>query len=223
MSSFSQHGEDVTLDKLLSFSRSGFYVDVGAADPIRFSNSYRFYKKGWSGILVEPNPGRIDRLKTIRPRDTVLNIGVSTTNGGLPFFFFDPPNVSTFSDRGKEVNVSNGYRYVKTEIIQTISLREILDQNYRDELGRIDFLSVDTEGFDMDVLRSNDWSKYRPRYVLVESIVGDSRDVGRAEISGFMRAKGYDEIFYNGLNIIFEATRAGEVSAQHLKVSPSSH
>jgi FkbM family methyltransferase len=202
--SYSQHGEDILLDRFLSFASSGVYVDIGAADPIRFSNSYRFYKKGWRGVLIEPNPNRIDRLRAIRSRDTTLNLGVSTSNAELPFFIFDPPNVSTFSDRSRNINVSNGYKYVKTEMIATKSLSDIFDLDLFSELGKIDFLSVDTEGFDMDVLSSNNWTKYRPKFVLVESIEGDSRDVGRFEISRFMASAGYDEVFYNGLNIIFK-------------------
>lgn len=203
ISSYSQHGEDIILDKFLNNKKNGYYIDIGTADPIRFSNTYRFYKKGWSGFLIEPNPFRIDKIKKVRPRDNVINTGVTELQGVMDFFVFNPPNVSTFSSRAKEINIENGYTYEQTLSVPTVPLSEIIHNAQNMYKEAIDFISIDTEGYDMAVLASNDWTTYRPRFVIVECVKSDTRDVGYAEFVSFMKKNNYSEVFYNNLNIIF--------------------
>lgn len=203
-SSYSQHAEDKILDTLTGSKKNGFYVDVGTADPIRFSNTYRFYKKGWKGILIEPNPNRIDKLKIVRPKDIVLNVGASSNNGIMDFYVFNPPNVSTFSEKGKNINLQNWYILDKTVHVSVKPLSQIFEENESFHQNNIDFISVDTEGYDMVVLWSNNWDKYRPHFVIVECVIWDIRDVDRSEFVKYMESKNYKEIFYNNLNIIFK-------------------
>jgi FkbM family methyltransferase len=166
--SYSQVGEDLICDFFLGKRKTGFYVDVGANDPIHLSNSYYFYKKGWQGICVEPNPQRSKLFKIVRPRDVVLNMGVGSTEGSLDYFVFQPDTVSTFNEDEAKEFVKLGHKLVKTQKIYVNSLANILEKNLPKK-ANIDILSSDTEGFDLKVLQGNDWQKFRPKLVVVET------------------------------------------------------
>src|SRR3989344_5642181 len=97
--SFSQDLEDILIDKLLGKKKRGLYVDVGAYDTTRFSNTKKFYLRGWQGINIEPDPIRIDKFYKERQRDINLNFGVANKNGRLDFYKFNPQTLSTFSQK----------------------------------------------------------------------------------------------------------------------------
>ena len=92
---YSQEGEDMILRRIFE-EKNGFYVDVGAHHPRRFSNTYYFYKQGWTGISIEPNPQAAKAFKSDRPRDINLCIGVSDTESILKYYYFDEPALNTF-------------------------------------------------------------------------------------------------------------------------------
>src|SRR5690349_6569807 len=94
--SWSQEGEDLILARLLQDTPTGFYVDVGAHDPFRFSNTAYFYARGWSGINTEPDPDGCATLRRFRGRDRTLNIGVANTPGKLTYHRFYEPALNTF-------------------------------------------------------------------------------------------------------------------------------
>lgn len=180
--SFSQDREDLLVDALLDRKRSGFYVDVGANDPARSSNTMRFYRRGWTGINIEPNPECHRRIAAARPRDVNLNIGVSREAGKSTFYAFVPDTRSTFSAATAARLRDKGLRMVASPSVELKPLAEVLE---RYGGGRtIDFLSVDTEGFDEQVLLSNDWERYRPTVICVEA-------GGNESISRLLDSHGY--------------------------------
>lgn len=165
---YSQTGEDLILNVLLKNKKRGFYVDIGANDPKKFNNTFLFYKNGWSGINIEPNTKKIDLFKKIRKRDLNLNFGVGTANGDLNFYIFKENTLSTFSKEVANDYVSMDHKILDVKKIKVLSLKTIFDKYLN---GRnIDFLSVDTEGNDLDVLNSNDWNKYRPNFLIIETL-----------------------------------------------------
>jgi FkbM family methyltransferase len=168
--SYSQEGEDIILDNVFEGKRNGLFVDVGAHHPHRFSNTFFFYKLGWRGINIDAMPGSMDAFRRYRPDDINLEIGVSQTNGRLTYYMFNEPALNGFD---KELATSrNGlrdYRIVETKQIPTRQLSSILDE-YLPNGQKIDFLNVDVEGLDLDVLQSNDWSRFRPTIVIAESL-----------------------------------------------------
>ena len=198
---YGQYGEDVVIDRLLDHATSGFYVDVGAYDPTLFSNTRRFYDRGWRGINIEANPVRFDRISRVRTRDINLNMGVSDAAGIAPFWVMDPDALSTFVEENASANVQAGHRLVRVEEVPVRTLAAILSEHAP---GPIDFLSVDVEGHDLTVLRSNDWDRHRPRLVIVE--------INHAEgpIDAYLHEVGYEAVWGNGTNSIYEdARRAG--------------
>jgi len=207
--SYAQEGEDVVL---LSFYEGkkgykGFYVDVGAHHPYRFSNTMAFYKKGWKGINIEPNPGATIWFNIFRRRDVNLHLGVAETEGTLTYYRFNESALNGFSREVSEArNRETPYRITGTVDVQVRRLDAILDEHVK--AGQtIDFFSIDVEGFDLEVLRSNDWSKYRPLYVLVEDVFRADGTDGTAStpIADFLNEKGYRMVAKTKRTLFFKA------------------
>ncbi|HLT86767.1 MAG TPA: FkbM family methyltransferase [Sphingobacterium sp.] len=190
--SYSQEGEDMVLLGFYEGQKKykGFYVDVGAHHPYRFSNTLAFYKRGWKGINIEPNPEAMKWFSWFRRRDINLNLGIAENNGTLRYYCFNEPALNGFSPEiSEERDGTARYSIVKTIDVPVRRLDTILDQ-YLEDNTEIDFFSVDAEGFDLAVLQSNNWDKYRPRYILVE----DTFEIGMVSttpIIEFLKQKGY--------------------------------
>ena len=189
--SYSQGGEDLILLHALGTEKKGFYVDVGAFHPQRFSNTFLFYKHGWRGINIDARRGSMDSFNRLRPKDINLEIPVSDKKEELMFYTFNEPAISGFlEDLSLERAKNDGYRIIKAEKMQTRTLEEILDI-YVSEDTEITFLSVDVEGLDYNVLKSNNWEKYSPKIVLVEELNYLIADVLSSPIGLLMAEKGY--------------------------------
>jgi FkbM family methyltransferase len=191
--SYSQDGEDMILKTLFEQKKNykGFFVDVGAHHPVRFSNTKYFYKRGWNGINIEPTPSAIGAFKTFRTRDINLNIGVGPKKEKLKFYCFNEPALNSFS---KEVSEridqdATKYRIIKTLDIEVLPLGEVFDL-YLPKEKKIDFLSIDVEGLDYQVLLSNNWEKYKPDVILVEENV-DVDAIQDSPIYIYLKDKGY--------------------------------
>ncbi len=168
--SFSQEGEDMVLSRFLEKKEKGFYVDIGAHHPIRFSNTYKFYLEGWRGINIDAMPGSMIPFQQIRPFDINLEAEISETPQNLTYYIFNEPALNTLSkDEADKKNGLNNYRIIDTKKITTKTLKDVLD-SYLPSGMPIDFMSVDVEGLDLEVLRSNDWNRYKPSILLVESL-----------------------------------------------------
>jgi len=165
--SYSQIGEDLLLDFFLGHKKKGFYVDVGAYHPTSLSNTFFFYKKGWRGINIEPNFSRFKLFQKKRKKDINLNIGISSAEGKMDFYLFDAETLSTFSKETADKYQKLGYKLIDFKQVPVYPLVKIFD-GYVKNLS-IDFMSVDTEGYDMEVLKSNDWGKYRPSLIIIET------------------------------------------------------
>lgn len=203
LNSHSQFGEDLVIDRLLGHPPSGTYVDVGASDPDFLSNTKRFYDRGWRGVNIEPHVGNFRKFLAARPHDSNLNIGVGPVAGVLDFYHFDPHQNSTFSVKEAERYKSLGEKLVEVHKVMVEPLAAVLEK-----VGRpIDFMSVDAEGIDLEVLQSNDWSRFRPRLVCVESADYETR-VEDMNIHNFMRSVGYEQVYFNGCNGIWRDCKA---------------
>ncbi len=171
--SYAQEGEDLLLDRLLTKQDKGFYVDVGAHHPKRFSNTYYFHTRGWRGINIEPNPAVHDLFGKMRRRDVNLQLGIAEQVGELLYYEFDDPALNTFDEQlMRERESMTPYRVIATRMIKVEPLAAVLAAHLPSGQA-IDFLSVDVEGLDLNVLRSNDWERFRPRCVVSEALNTD--------------------------------------------------
>ena len=190
--SWSQEGEDLVLQRFFEDRKGkGFFVDVGAHHPIRFSNTYKFYLKGWRGINIDAMPGSMNPFKKIRPLDINLEIAVSDKEEILTYFIFNEPALNTFSETEASLKDGlNDYKIIEKKQMQTQRLETILDK-YLPKEKEIDFLSIDVEGLDYMVLISNNWIKYKPELILIEDLQSDIEQVISSQIYYLMKSKGY--------------------------------
>jgi len=165
--SYAQAGEDRLLDRLLQGKREGFYVDVGAHDPVRLSNTKRFYDRGWRGINIEPNPGAHARFSRQRPRDINLCCGAGAQCAEMEFHEMRNATLST-GDPEQAVRAQRmGAQRVGIHRVPVRTLADIFAEHVREP---IDFLSIDIEGMEEEVLRGNDWERWRPRFICIEAV-----------------------------------------------------
>lgn len=201
--SYSQEGEDMILRRFVDEDRSGFYVDVGAHHPYRFSNTYYLHQKGWRGINIDPLPGAMDLFKRCRPKDINLNLGISAIHGSLNYFMFNEPALNTFDRDLAESRLSNTYRIIETRSVPVTPLARVLEENI-EHFHQIDLLSVDVEGYDLEVLQSNDWVRFRPRLIVVESLQSNSvLTVIDSATYQFLADKGYELVAKSYYSCIF--------------------
>lgn len=201
--SYSQTGEDLIVNFYLSQIENGFYVDVGAHHPVSLNNTYLFYKRGWRGIAIEPNIYLSKFFHAIRRKDTVLNLGVGEKSSQLDFYNMDPDTLSTFSNEKAQEYVKLGHKLENVSKVAVKPLKEILTEHVK--ARDIDLLNVDTEGFDLEVLKSNDWHEFRPKVVILE-VVDYKRDHGirkENEMSEFMNGVGYVKLADTYINAIY--------------------
>ncbi len=201
--SYSQEGEDLQLWRILNGKKNGFYVDVGSHHPMRFSNTYLFYKQGWKGINIDATPGSMTLFNKYRKNDINLEIGVDLEPAILDYYIFNEPALNSFSrDLSNERNnENNAYKIVSIEKVKVEKLSNILDELIGVET-KIDFLTVDVEGIDLRVLKSNDWKKYRPKIVIVEILKTNLRDIEDDQLNKFMKSQNY-EAFAKTVNTVF--------------------
>lgn len=189
--SYSQEGEDMILRRMFEDKATGFYVDVGAHHPRRFSNTYYFYRRGWRGVNVEPNPDALAIFQSVRKRDINLQCGVALAEQSLTYYKFDEPALNTFDETLVDNRLAQtDYQLVEKITVPVRRLAKLFDEVLpRDQ--RIDFMTVDVEGFDLQVLQSNDWEKYRPAVVLAEALSTTMEDFQSNEIVMYMTSQGY--------------------------------
>jgi len=198
---YSQEGEDMILQRVFGQRREGFFVDVGAHHPFRYSNTYLFYKKGWRGINIDATPGSMRGFKKYRPADINLEVAVSQTPGEFFFYLFDDSAYNTFDADVAEKAQLAGARLLEKVNIASRPLKDILNEHLT-ENEKIEFLSVDVEGFDLEVLKSNDWIRYKPEYVLVECVSIPLAKISEDNTYIYLSSLGYN-IFAKTVNTVF--------------------
>jgi FkbM family methyltransferase len=195
LESYSQFGEDLVLDALLMGKPTGSYIDVGANDPVRLSNTCRFYRRGWRGVNIEPSRTLWQRLNDERPEDINLNVGIGATSGTATFYEMTIDTYSTFN-KGNSEEFCPGKEIAARIEMPIFTLSSIWAEHVGDRC--IDFISVDVEGDNLAVLQGNDWKRFRPRFVLVEM---DGAE--RLAIIAFLTDCNYELLYANNVNGIF--------------------
>lgn len=186
--SFSKSGDDVQLMKLINNRTPGAYVDVGSWHPVKYSNTYYFYLRGWKGICIDPNPELKELYTKLRPKDTFINAGVGNSGQTLEYFMFEESSMNTFSSEFVKKHQAES-KIIKKFDIPLYSLKELLDANL-DKNDRLDFFDIDVEGFDLEVLKTNDWTIYRPKVVVIESDISLQEDL-TSEIVQYLELQNY--------------------------------
>jgi len=205
--SFANEGEDVILNDLFPANHRGFYVDVGAHHPYRYSNTAFFSLRGWSGINIDAAPGTLETFTRLRPNDITVECAVGERNEDKTFFVFDEPALSTFEpERARQLEKETHYRVKEVRSLPMRRLDSILSEHL--PAGRaIDFLSVDVEGHELAVVHSNDWQRYRPRFVLLELLGRGIFDLAGDPVVHEMRKLDYEPFVKGTRTVFFKDTR----------------
>jgi FkbM family methyltransferase len=212
---YSQTGEDAILSHLLFGHDVGFYVDVGAFHPIIYSNTYYFYRRGWTGINIEPTPGQIDLFKRERPRDINLAFAVAKARRAIRLTTFNDPAVNSAEKQMINRHISSGRFHPTGEIVvEAYPLAEILE-TYMPHGKDLTFLSVDVEGMELDVLESHDWDRFRPRFVAVEWLEPPSvRAAISSNVHRFLEQQKYELICKTPATLIFCESETASAGTQ---------
>lgn len=197
---YSQGGEDIILKTLFykkwSNGRKGFFIDVGAYHPYEHSNTYLLYLEGWRGINIDPRPDSMKLFNQIRPEDINLEVGVAREKGILNYYFIS--ETSTMNSFSKENLIETGMlKNVTKEIpVEVLSLTDIMDK-HAPNVEEIDFLTIDAEGMDLEILQSNNWDKYKPKVIIIEIEARELSDVYHNPASKFLLDLGYTPVAKN--------------------------
>lgn len=197
--SYAQNGEDVVLARAFAPDHAGFYIDIGASDPIVDSVTKHFYDHGWSGINVEPASLSAGELREARPRDVTLEVAVAAEDGHRRFYELEREmnGCSTFSSEIAESYRRQGWELTEREVPVTT-----LDGLYAEfgEGREVDFLKIDVEGAEAEVLAGATFSQFRPRIVVIEATVPGSSTPSHHAWEPALLNAGFGFVLFDGLN-----------------------
>ncbi|MFZ6846089.1 FkbM family methyltransferase [Undibacterium sp. RuTC16W] len=201
--SYSQNFEDVLLWRALGHIKNGFYIDVGANDPVEHSVTKAFYDAGWSGINIEPLPKFQLAFQEQRPRDINLAIAAGATEAEITLF--DVPAVNGWASNDEAVasaHKADGFDVIELKVPQR-TLSQICAENAATQ--EIHFLKIDVEGFEGEVLRGADLRKWRPWILIVEATMPNSRVTNHETWEHLIVAHDYHFAYFDGLNRYYVA------------------
>jgi FkbM family methyltransferase len=181
--SYASLNEDLIIDWLIGYKKIGTYIDIGANDPERSSNTQMFYERGWHGINVEPDKKDFEKLQKIRTRDVNLNCAIGI--GEKKYYSGDQSIGNTLVEElAKERGLGN------IQILQLKPLKKVFEEN---NLTHVDFISIDVETFEHEVLKSNDWNKYTADVLCIEGWGYE-----------YLKQYGYKHVFWDGQNSYYK-------------------
>lgn len=209
--SYAQNMEDFHLWRALGEKPAGFYIDVGAGHPVADNVSLWFYERGWSGIAVEPQAALARMYPLVRPRDACVCALLGRASGQAQFLAFDKfHGLSTMvaDNAAVAANLGEAPRRVTLPMTTLAALCEA------QAVAEIDFLKIDVEGAEMDVLAGNDWARFRPRIIVLEAIAPGSGAPAWDVFEPYLVAQGYGFALFDTLNRFYVAKEHPEIAAR---------
>lgn len=188
---YSQEGEDIVLNTLFSYSGQGVYVDIGAHDPLAWSNTKKLAELGWWGLNIDPMPGTAAKFRRHRPRDLCIEAAIDTGGGNDPlsyWMFAEEPRWNCLA-AAAPVNTRDGRAFHPTGRIDVpvLTIAEALE---RAALPRVDLVNLDIEGGEEHILRAWPWHRYVPTAICVEIIGLPAAEIARLPLTGFLAEQG---------------------------------
>jgi FkbM family methyltransferase len=215
--SYAQNLEDVLLWRALGHVKDGFYIDVGASDPVEDSVTKLFYDAGWRGINVEPLPSQVEAFARERPRDINLAVAAGAADGEL--VLYDVPDVRGWASPERAVadaHVAEGHALAELTVpVRTLSsiCAEHVD-------GEVHFLKIDVEGFEEQVLRGMDLRRWRPWLLMIEATLPNSRITNHQSWEHLVTEQDYRYAWFDGLNRYYVAAEHAAL-LEHLALQPN--
>lgn len=189
--SYSQVGEDMAIKYILEDLmgvKKGFYIDVGCNHPLHISNSFKLYIQNWKGLTIDLNKDLILQHRIERKADIQVHTAVSNEEKEVTVYEFDDHAVNTIDEDAYSKAIKNYTPKTSFGTIRTKTLDQILQEN---NIKDLDLLLIDVEGHDLNVLKSIDLRKYRPKLIVVEVFIYDMSKVNENELVRYMQSMGY--------------------------------
>ena len=205
--SYSVFKEDLFIQKYFKGKPKGFYIDVGCYHPLEGNNTYLLYKNGWAGINFDINNYSIKLFDFLRRRDLNIHCGISKQKGRLTMYHRKEINMlNTLDEKIAKIHFRNGYK--KTNV-QTNTLNFFISKKFK-KLNKIDFINIDVEGYELNVLKSLNFSTYKPQLICIE--IHNTKKMYDAnykylksnEVYNYLIKKKYRAIWKNKYSFIFE-------------------
>jgi FkbM family methyltransferase len=214
--SYAQNFEDVMLWRALKHIEKGFYVDVGAMDPIVDSVTQAFYERGWRGINIEPARLYYEKLCGSRPLDINLLSAVGDAEGTMKFYEVPETGLSTLDLDTAQTHHESGLTVIEKEV-SVVTLNQILAEHVK---APIHFMKIDVEGAEKNVLQGLDLSRWRPWIMVMESTKPNSSEVNYDAWEDLILTAGYDMVYFDGLNRFYVA-HEHSVLAEKFRLPPN--
>ena len=220
--SYAQRYEDLHLLRAFGAQQQGFYIDVGAGHPVYDNVSFAFYLRGWRGITVEPNPWLARLSEAVRPRDHRVQSLVGSKPGEATYYLVEHFHglSTTVADNAKAAQQDTG-KTAKAMQVPVKTLANLCEQYAPRE---IDWLKIDVEGAEKDVLSGNDWQRFRPKIITLEALAPITMEPSWDGWEPILTANGYRFAFFDTLNRYYVADEHGGADGelgQRLKAAPA--
>lgn len=207
--SYAQTGEDLIVDFILTWIlkvENPIYLDIGANHPHAMNNTFIFYKRGCSGVNIEPDPSLLAHFKKMRPRDVNINqgVGFGKSETVADFYMMSSNTLNTFSkEEADRISNSGGATIKEVKQISLISINGVFEKYFPGK--EVDFLTIDVEGLDVEILSSLDFELYQPKVICVETAEHSwgGKITKRRETTDILLNNGYSIYADTGINSIF--------------------
>lgn len=206
--SYAQNMEDYHLSLAFAGQQGGTYIDIGAGHPVAGSVSFWFYRRGWTGVVVEPQDELVRLHRRLRPRDQLVQALIGRKDEEREFYVFDRLHGLSTTNRDYAGAAGEPFRTLRMNAISLAGLCESHD------LGRIDFLKIDAEGAEGDIIAGADWTRLRPGIVLAEAIAPGTGEATWERWEHVLLANGYRFALFDTLNRFYVAEERDDLVAR---------
>ena len=217
--SYAQRFEDMHLLRVFAEQPSGFYIDIGAGHPVYDNVSFAFYLRGWSGATVEPNPWLAQLSEAVRPLDVRIQSLIGENPGAATYYLVeDFHGLSTTLEGHARTALSEFGKRSQAMTMPVRTLQTLCEQYAPDA---IDFLKIDVEGAEREVLLGGDWRRFRPKVVIAEALAPVTLAPAWEAWEPLLTGNGYGFAFFDGLNRYYVAEEHAAL-AERLAAAPGS-
>lgn len=195
------NGEDATIDRLLGYKDTGFYIDVGANDPLTTSNTHHLYERGWRGIDIEPNSILSYKLQKTHPQNRVFDGAASDYGGLMDLYGFAGHEYTTTDESIRQEHIKSGKNLEYISTVKCDTLDNIIDHYLYGKTRSPDFVSIDVEGAEYSVLRGFNLWRWRPKLLCIKATSPLDLSIRTdTDWKPILYGAQYKEVYFDGCN-----------------------